>query len=162
MAPDHTAHVELALRPQHDFSPHDIELLRNDPNTASEHDQGFCLPPTDGGKDAWLFLFACFMLEALIWGTLGNPALENGPNQLLLGFPASYGIFQEYYTHNEPFAGSSNIAIVGTCAMVTTSNLSIESWTNTNARASCIWPLSPRSFYSKTFPSSEPGQLRLV
>lgn len=29
---------------------------------------GFSLPPTDGGKDAWLFLFACFMLEGLIWG----------------------------------------------------------------------------------------------
>jgi hypothetical protein len=26
------------------------------------------LPPVDGGKDAWLFLAACFMIEALVWG----------------------------------------------------------------------------------------------
>ncbi|KAJ4137255.1 hypothetical protein NW768_002837, partial [Fusarium equiseti] len=25
------------------------------------------LPPVDGGKDAWLFLAASFMVEALIW-----------------------------------------------------------------------------------------------
>lgn len=33
------------------------------------------------------------------------------------GFPASYGVFQEFYSTND-FAGSSNIAVVGTCAMV--------------------------------------------
>jgi hypothetical protein len=74
----------------------DIEPLHDHANS----DEGFSLPPTDGGKDAWLCLFACFMLEAMIWG-----------------FPASYGIFQEYYTTND-FAGSSNIAVVGACAMV--------------------------------------------
>jgi hypothetical protein len=26
------------------------------------------LPPVDGGKDAWLFLGACFVIEALVWG----------------------------------------------------------------------------------------------
>lgn len=26
------------------------------------------LPRADGGKDAWLFLTACFMLEAVTWG----------------------------------------------------------------------------------------------
>lgn len=26
------------------------------------------LPPTDTGKDAWLFLAACFTLETLVWG----------------------------------------------------------------------------------------------
>jgi hypothetical protein len=26
------------------------------------------LPPVDRGKDAWLFLAACFMIEALVWG----------------------------------------------------------------------------------------------
>lgn len=29
---------------------------------------GIQLPPMDGGKDAWLFLAACFVIEALIWG----------------------------------------------------------------------------------------------
>lgn len=26
------------------------------------------LPAVDGGKDAYLFLAACFMIEALVWG----------------------------------------------------------------------------------------------
>jgi len=26
------------------------------------------LPPMDGGKDAWLFLAAVFVVEALVWG----------------------------------------------------------------------------------------------
>jgi hypothetical protein len=30
--------------------------------------QEFSLPPVDSGKDAWLFLAACFVMEALIWG----------------------------------------------------------------------------------------------
>jgi len=34
------------------------------------------------------------------------------------GFPFSYGVFQEYYSTHEPFAGDSNIAVIGTCAMV--------------------------------------------
>lgn len=65
-----------------------------------ETNEGFSLPPADGGKDAWLFLFSCFMLEGMIWG-----------------FPASYGVFQEYYSTHEPFAGARNIAVVGACAM---------------------------------------------
>ena len=30
--------------------------------------QEFSLPRADGGKDAWLFLAGCFMIEALVWG----------------------------------------------------------------------------------------------
>ncbi|KAL2016742.1 hypothetical protein VTK56DRAFT_3131 [Thermocarpiscus australiensis] len=58
------------------------------------------LPPVDGGKDAWLFLAACFMIEALVWG-----------------FGYSYGVFQDYYSTHEPFVGSSNISVIGTCAL---------------------------------------------
>ncbi|KAF2119086.1 putative MFS monocarboxylate transporter [Lophiotrema nucula] len=58
------------------------------------------LPPVDTGKDAWLFLAAAFMVETLVWG-----------------FPFAYGIFQEYYSSHAPFEGSSNIAVIGTCAM---------------------------------------------
>lgn len=28
----------------------------------------FSLPPVDRGKDAWLFLAASFVIEALVWG----------------------------------------------------------------------------------------------
>ncbi|OTB07091.1 hypothetical protein M426DRAFT_318449 [Hypoxylon sp. CI-4A] len=62
--------------------------------------QEFSLPPVDGGKDAWLFLAACFAIEALVWG-----------------FPFAFGVFQDYYTTHEPFQGSQNIAVIGTCAM---------------------------------------------
>ncbi|EHK17349.1 uncharacterized protein TRIVIDRAFT_195286 [Trichoderma virens Gv29-8] len=60
----------------------------------------FSLPPVDRGKDAWLFLAACFVLEALVWG-----------------FPFSFGVFQDYYRTHEPFAGSSKTAVIGTTAM---------------------------------------------
>lgn len=33
----------------------------------SLHD-GQALPQVDGGKDAWLVLGGCFVLEALVWG----------------------------------------------------------------------------------------------
>ncbi|RSL68708.1 hypothetical protein CEP54_002751 [Fusarium duplospermum] len=58
------------------------------------------LPPVDRGKEAWLFLAASFMVEALTWG-----------------FPFAFGIFQDYYSTNAPFKGSSSIAVIGTCAM---------------------------------------------
>ncbi|RYO42740.1 hypothetical protein AA0111_g132 [Alternaria arborescens] len=58
------------------------------------------LPPTDGGKDAWLFLAAAFVIEMMVWG-----------------FPWSYGIFQEYYSSSLPFSGASGIPAIGTSAM---------------------------------------------
>ncbi|KAL4886502.1 MFS general substrate transporter [Aspergillus karnatakaensis] len=57
-------------------------------------------PPIDTGKDAWFFLAACFVMEALVWG-----------------FAFTYGVFQAYYTETEEFKNSSNIAVIGTCAM---------------------------------------------
>ncbi|KAF2877389.1 major facilitator superfamily domain-containing protein [Massariosphaeria phaeospora] len=102
MASEHSTEVELTAYPlgatprtSGETAPYSHETV-----DTVEATEGFSLPPTDGGKDAWLFLLACFMLEALIWG-----------------FPASYGVFQEYYSTHEPFAGSGNIAVVGACAM---------------------------------------------
>ncbi|KAF4637259.1 hypothetical protein G7Y89_g833 [Cudoniella acicularis] len=54
------------------------------------------LPPVDRGKDAWLFLAAAFVVEILIFG-----------------FSFSFGVFQDYYSTAQPFAGSSNIAVIG-------------------------------------------------
>lgn len=34
------------------------------------HRPEFSLPPVDRGKDAYLFLAACFTMEALVWGEL--------------------------------------------------------------------------------------------
>ena len=33
-----------------------------------ERGQAFSLPEADGGRDAWLFLAGCFMVEAMVWG----------------------------------------------------------------------------------------------
>lgn len=40
------------------------------PDVASEHEHehGVSLPPVDTGKDAMLFLTACFTIECLVWG----------------------------------------------------------------------------------------------
>jgi hypothetical protein len=60
------------------------------------------IPPADGGKDAWLFLAACFMVEALVWG-----------------FPFAFGVFQEFYSRRDgEFKGEGAVAVIGTCAMV--------------------------------------------
>lgn len=42
------------------------------------------------------------------------------PTHTLLGFPFAFGVFQEYYSTHPPFEGSGNIAVIGTCAMVST------------------------------------------
>ncbi|KAL8846892.1 MAG: hypothetical protein Q9221_008058, partial [Calogaya cf. arnoldii] len=66
-------------------SGHDIEKLERQ------------LPPVDGGKAAWKFLFAAFMVEAFIFG-----------------FPLNYGVFQNYYFTHPPFEGNANLSTVGT------------------------------------------------
>ncbi|KAK4146324.1 monocarboxylate transporter 10 [Dichotomopilus funicola] len=58
------------------------------------------LPQVDRGKDAYLFLFACFMVEALVWG-----------------FTYCFGVFQDYYSTHEPFTNAANLPTIGTCAM---------------------------------------------
>ncbi|KAF2434705.1 MFS general substrate transporter [Tothia fuscella] len=72
----------------------------NEQNFEPIGDYSRAVPPPDGGKDAWLFLLGCFFVEALVWG-----------------FPFSYGIFQQYYSENEMFAGEGSIAVIGTCSM---------------------------------------------
>lgn len=46
----------------------DMEDLRLSSHHAARDSNELNLPPVDGGKQAWLFLAACFVLEALIWG----------------------------------------------------------------------------------------------
>ncbi|KAF2762356.1 MFS general substrate transporter [Pseudovirgaria hyperparasitica] len=55
------------------------------------------IPPADTGKQAWLFLSACWVFEAMIYG-----------------FAFSFGIFQDHYSRHEPFAGQGSIAVIGT------------------------------------------------
>ncbi|KAJ5736829.1 MFS monocarboxylate transporter [Penicillium malachiteum] len=57
------------------------------------------LPPIDGGYQAWMFLAASTMIEALVWG-----------------FAFSFGVFENYYRNNDQIKGSSMVAVIGTCA----------------------------------------------
>jgi hypothetical protein len=72
MASNHSVLVDMTSYSQSPSSATStgVEPLQNDPDDPSNSNEGFSLPPTDGGKDAWLCLFACFMLEALIWGAI--------------------------------------------------------------------------------------------
>jgi hypothetical protein len=53
------------------------EVAGHSDNPAGHHE--FSLPRADGGKDAWLFLAACFTVEALVWGELSLSKLLSQP-----------------------------------------------------------------------------------
>lgn len=70
--------------------------LENGPPTQQE----FSLPPADGGRDAWLMLAGCAVMEGLVWS-----------------FPFSFGVFQDYYSKSEDLIGDrSSITLIGTIA----------------------------------------------
>jgi hypothetical protein len=93
-------------------------------NNLTRHE--FSLPPADSGKDAWLFLAACWAVEALVWGRC-SPSFLLGdmtgahPVCYSLGFGFSFGVFQDYYSSHLPFKGAENIAVVGTTTLVSLS-----------------------------------------
>ncbi|RFU29651.1 hypothetical protein B7463_g6695, partial [Scytalidium lignicola] len=69
----------------------------NRPQTQHE----FSLPPADGGKDAWLVLAGCTVIEGVVWS-----------------LPYSFGVFQDYYSKSEELKGDrSNIALIGTLGL---------------------------------------------
>jgi len=102
--------------------------LGSDPGERPEEEtahQEFSLPRADSGKDAWLFLAAGFVIEALVWGVYFHEYknLNRMFSELSLkskpGFPFSFGVFQEYYGHHELFSSNaSGIAVIGTTATV--------------------------------------------
>lgn len=75
------------------------------------------LPPVDGGFAAWRLLFAAFMFEACLWGTfIGNTSKCKAAANVVIGFPLSYGVFQQYYSTVPEFAGNKYVGVVGTIA----------------------------------------------
>jgi predicted MFS family arabinose efflux permease len=62
-------------------------------------DQISIAPPIDGGHLAWRLLLSAFIFEALLWG-----------------FPLSFGVFQEYYSHLPAFKNEPYLSVVGTTA----------------------------------------------
>ncbi|KAK5120507.1 hypothetical protein LTR85_006162 [Meristemomyces frigidus] len=74
--------------------------IDSDEATSRQQHPHDALPPTDGGYQAWLLLAGCFIINVLVWG-----------------FAFSFGVLQEYYMNNEPFASNSNgIPTIGTTA----------------------------------------------
>jgi hypothetical protein len=59
------------MESQNEFALTDLNDDRNTINQPSTDQAGhneFSLPQADGGKEAWLFLAAGFVVEALVWG----------------------------------------------------------------------------------------------
>lgn len=75
------------------------------------------LPPVDGGKDAWCFLAAIFLFEAVIWGLQAYMIQLVSRSQLTSSRPYTFGIFQEYYSTLPLFSGSSAVAAIGSTAL---------------------------------------------
>ncbi|KAI9928680.1 hypothetical protein ASPWEDRAFT_149277 [Aspergillus wentii DTO 134E9] len=101
-------HIESA-GPSSPYVECQIELqesqVRVNQQNESENEQSglreFSLPPVDGGRDAWLCLAGAFVFEMMSWG-----------------FPYSFGVFQDYYTTNEPFSqDKSLVSMIGSCAL---------------------------------------------
>lgn len=78
------------------------QLARSNNSEVEVPEPESSLPPVDTGKDAWLFLVACWAVEALVFG-----------------FGFSFGVFQDFYSNREPFAHSGHIAVIGTTTMGT-------------------------------------------
>ncbi|OQN96602.1 hypothetical protein B0A48_17032 [Cryoendolithus antarcticus] len=89
------------------------QLLADDASDASSLDT-----PIDGGRQAWIVFFGCWIIEFMIWS-----------------LPLSYGVFQEYYSNHELFKSSTAIPTVGTLT-AGTSNLCMPFMSMVAAR----WP----------------------
>lgn len=59
--------TSLELRELEQDESRNVVQTTSSPN-GHEGQQEFSLPPVDGGKDAWTFLAAAFMVETLVWG----------------------------------------------------------------------------------------------
>ena len=96
------------------------QLARSNNSEVEVPEPESSLPPVDTGKDAWLFLVACWAVEALVFGEY-LPAHSHSSSILTraqLGFGFSFGVFQDFYSNREPFARSGHIAVIGTTTMV--------------------------------------------
>ncbi|EUC43579.1 hypothetical protein COCMIDRAFT_100522 [Bipolaris oryzae ATCC 44560] len=84
-----------------DSGRHSQDANNTQSHLQTTHDES-TLPPVDSGKAAWLFLAACWAVEAFVFG-----------------FGFSFGVFQDFYSTHEPFAGSGDIAVIGTTTLGT-------------------------------------------
>ena len=86
------------------FSDHQLQVLGIDADSQDPTlpPSASSLPPTDGGRAAWLFLLGSFMIEMFLWG-----------------FPFSFGVLQDYYSTHLPISlHSAGVSAVGTTCSV--------------------------------------------
>ncbi|KAJ5611677.1 MFS monocarboxylate transporter [Penicillium herquei] len=95
MNSEKSSSTDSSLCRQHESLESPSSLTSNEKKPCEE----VSLPPIDGGYQAWMFLAASTMIEALVWG-----------------FAFSFGVFENYYRNNDQIEGSSMVAVIGTCA----------------------------------------------
>jgi len=78
------------------------------------------LPPTDRGKEAWLVLAGCSLIQIPVWGMRSSVKFVRNRTHTPAGYSIAFGVFQEYYgSHPEKLKGdSSNVAVIGTTMTV--------------------------------------------
>ena len=99
-------HSPLSMALEEHFPDYHLHQLGNDrdrdPREGGSSAPVAHLPPADSGRDAWLFLFGSFMIEMFLWG-----------------FPFSFGVLQDYYTHHKPISlHPAGVSAVGTTCSV--------------------------------------------
>lgn len=134
---------------QHESSEHQASSLESS------------LTPADGGKAAWLFLVACWVIEAFVFGEFMRASLR--PSSRLTrgqpGFGFSFGIFQDYLSKHEPFAGSDKIAVIGTTTMVSKclKLRLVAAEADPDIRELCTWARQWSLHYAVSFPIGPHG-----
>jgi predicted MFS family arabinose efflux permease len=94
---DPNTSIELPTTTNQTHLSPDLDPERATSAPASSHTSS--LPPTDHGPSAWRLLLAAYVFEALLWG-----------------FPLSFGVFQNYYSHLPEYAGNRYVSVIGTTA----------------------------------------------
>lgn len=117
MAPQHQSiELERIGQYEHESSP---DSATEQQQTRMEIEQA-SLPPADRGKQAWLVLAGCSLIQIPVWGE--SLVKHVGERQLTisLGYSLAFGVFQEFYgSHpNEIDGDISNIAVIGTTMTV--------------------------------------------
>lgn len=81
---------------------------------------GTALPPADGGRRAWLFLFAAFMVEGLLYGNAKTcfSSLTAPKINMYVGFLPTFGVFLKYYEGDSKFGTNPFLPVIWTLALV--------------------------------------------
>lgn len=111
---------DIELDRSHDSNGTDpASHITEEQETVEEIEQ-VSLPPTDRGKEAWLVLAGCSLIQIPVWGMRSNFEYIRSHTYMAPGYSLAFGVFQEYYgSHPDKLKGdSSNVAVIGTTMTV--------------------------------------------